>query len=1047
MNLFDGLGKRFPKNGNTEVWGSAMTELTRRELLVRAGIGGIAVTAASALPATAATAAGQGAYTLETPYFRLGGQYGKLTELAVDPTGRGKYEKATLNSLYLGAADVYDPVINGDVQFSLSGNELRITNITIPQPAPIVQTEHNTPIGPLVSGHTTGQAFVLEAGAFVRVGGQFPTWGTTDSGMTLTLYSGTPEDGLVQIATAADALVSDNSWVYIDVPTQGPGTYYLEMSQPTDMIGWWAQNGATTVDLGGPAYADRVAVSGRTMTLQVIAYDGAAATASWTWKATGPRLASSVDITPAGAATDIGLTAITPWVQSGYSTSYDDGVLFSRFISDDGRYMPAHQLKRQTTWGLSLAPEAWIYATGTGPYDLRLSMSGVTLTGTMGADSMTLSIARATATDQTLLTGLSRRHPGQIRPVPGGRQPLSAAAVGAEPATLMPLTIDVVPHTDRVPLPYPAFSASDNGRADQLNQFFYERAYSRPYGNATDWQDWEGRILDWSDTGALAAVRQNLLTLVVGDDGYVYGWGSQAGWPFPDPNTYDTRHFSTNAMYVLGICRYYSWTGDVDLLNTLLPGLRRAVDFLLNTLHGSDGLLRIDSADHTGDYQALGSNYWDITAFGYLSAYENAYFYGMLQQVAALETHLGNTSRARQLSALLPVVQRKFNETFWDDDAGRYVQCIDVYGVSHDYGSSYVNLEAASFGLPSAQQAARIFDWLDNGVTRLSTQLVKIDGGTKTTAFTAGHTLGEIFTVPQPLGAVGVQLSNSVPHSGEITLSLYADGPGGRQIASRTITPIWPLTWVHLEFGSQPAGTYYLEASNPVDQIAWCDGASQPAGVQAYVDGAPTAEPLTRALVAVTPDFDGPADIYSRWVFAPRATTRRNDFWYFYGWNGVDTPWERQLQDGGTSLYISGFDIMSRALYRGGDDAWQRFTTILDRWAEPDHLCGGDPLYRGERPQGAGAGQVGVDNPFPESGLAPASFLYGILGVDATPDALVVRPNLPSALQSAGVQNLFWRGRRTQVLVTHNSVSVRCTGISVEQNYQPGQAVRIPAPG
>ena len=97
------------------------------------------------------------------------------------------------------------------------------------------------------------------------------------------------------------------------------------------------------------------------------------------------------------------------------------------------------------------------------------------------------------------------------------------------------------------------------------------------------------------------------------------------------------------------------------------------------------------------------------------------------------------------------------------------------------------------------------------------------------------------------------------------------------------------------------------------------------------------------------------------------------------------------MQDGGAILYTSGFDVMARARYRSADDAWARMTAILDRWTEPDSICGGAPLYRGEGTVDApgGAHSVGTDVPFPESGLAPASFLYAFVGVEAEPEALV----------------------------------------------------------
>jgi hypothetical protein len=150
------------------------------------------------------------------------------------------------------------------------------------------------------------------------------------------------------------------------------------------------------------------------------------------------------------------------------------------------------------------------------------------------------------------------------------------------------------------------------------------------------------------------------------------------------------------------------------------------------------------------------------------------------------------------------------------------------------------------------------------------------------------------------------------------------------------------------------------------------------------------------------------------------------------------------VQDGGAILYTSGFDVMARARYRSANDAWARMTAILDRWSEPDHICGGAPLYRGEGTvDGSGAHSVGTDIPFPESGLAPASFLYAFVGVEAEPEALVITPNLPSALSNAGVRNLHWRGRQLEVQVTRDTVTVTGKGVAVRRRYKSGKTVRI----
>lgn len=68
-----------------------------------------------------------------------------------------------------------------------------------------------------------------------------------------------------------------------------------------------------------------------------------------------------------------------------------------------------------------------------------------------------------------------------------------------------------------------------------------------------------------------------------------------------------------------------------------------------------------------------------------------------------------------------------------------------------------------------------------------------------------------------------------------------------------------------------------------------------------------------------------------------------------------------------------------------------------------------------------------MEGEFPESGLVPVSFLYAFLGVDADVHGLKIRPNLPSALEYAGVRNVRFGGKMYNIRVTNSSVDVKCT--------------------
>jgi hypothetical protein len=68
---------------------------------------------------------------------------------------------------------------------------------------------------------------------------------------------------------------------------------------------------------------------------------------------------------------------------------------------------------------------------------------------------------------------------------------------------------------------------------------------------------------------------------------------------------------------------------------------------------------------------------------------------------------------------------------------------------------------------------------------------------------------------------------------------------------------------------------------------------------------------------------------------------------------------------------------------------------------------------------------VGLDLPFPESGLTPCYLLYGVMGIDATPAGLRIAPKLPRALSYAVVHGLSWRGiEKMSIRVTRTSAVV-----------------------
>lgn len=84
----------------------------------------------------------------------------------------------------------------------------------------------------------------------------------------------------------------------------------------------------------------------------------------------------------------------------------------------------------------------------------------------------------------------------------------------------------------------------------------------------------------------------------------------------------------------------------------------------------------------------------------------------------------GDTDAESRYLELADRAKTAYNETYWHEvqENGRtfhrYFGVRDWDDVVHDYGFTYYNLEAASFGIPSQQQAQDILWWLDTGYWR-----------------------------------------------------------------------------------------------------------------------------------------------------------------------------------------------------------------------------------------------------------------------------------------------------------------------------------------
>lgn len=804
------------------------------------------------LIAAAGKAAAAEPVRLQNPYARLTVDGVQVVGLNVDPSGTGHFSR---RSFVKGLKPEFWEA-NPETKVRVSSASVAISGLAVWENHSIASSGKTDDPARLEPGKMLSQSFTIPADVeFDSISVKLPTWHSKTSSATLSLYRETE-----LIAQRRMKNVPDNSWQALQFPPRGEGSYEIRLSDASGDIGWWS----------GP--------SGRAFTIHARRSVGRGVL-TYTLDGNKLRLRAEAQVKPDLQARSLPWRWRTTWTKSGYDCTPKAGVLFSRFYTSNQRYMCIEQLKRRDRAGLQFDGCKWIEMDGNADADLLIEGDGLHLHWEMSPREMSLRFDS---------------------PIKQGGETLVSE-----------WSLTIKPRQDDVPDIFPRFTCSDKAMEADLNRLWWERGFSYPSpgSGSIEWAEWAALQWTWMGGDPRAAGMRMVSHYPMTDEGYVHTWGATIGWPLVRDR--DTRHFDTNARFILACWRHYLWSGDIEFLKGQSERLRKAMKYQLEVLKGSEGLI-VTPEIKTGRHEDLTNHYWDILPFGHLDAYANAYFYGSLTAMEQMDAALGTTALT-DYAALREKARRRYDKTFWDEKEGRYIGCVDIDGVRHDYGFTFVNLEALYYGLGDKSKAARIYHWLETG--KSST---------------------------------------------------------------------------------------------------------------------------------------GEADIYSKWVFAPRATTIHNPMWgpdapeseknsavppwWTYWWKG--TPFGDQCQDGGAILYTSFYDLMDRSRHKGANDAWGRFGEILDRYRMPDRLCGGSPLYRGENPQQEAAGSVGLDLPFPESGLVPCYYLYGIIGVEATPEGLRIRPNLPTSLQYAGVQGLDWRGTRLNLTVT--STYVEADGIRAD-----GSAFRI----
>lgn len=159
---------------------------------------------------------------------------------------------------------------------------------------------------------------------------------------------------------------------------------------------------------------------------------------------------------------------------------------------------------------------------------------------------------------------------------------------------------------------------------------------------------------------------------------------------------------------------------------------------------------------------------------------------------------------------------------------------------------------------------------------------------------------------------------------------------------------------------------------------------------------------------------------------------------WFEDWGGSlgvndDGPgsWGRNSQNGGAIFCVSSDDLLARLRWLGPDAALERLGGIAAAFAE-------DGLRRMPVTRFGHNTVLGVQGPFPESGLVPLFALEGFLGVEPVSGGLRVTPRLPSGWDSFRVSGVCFAGE------TFDIEAVRAGVAKIETDADGRRVVTVP---
>ncbi len=203
---------------------------------------------------------------------------------------------------------------------------------------------------------------------------------------------------------------------------------------------------------------------------------------------------------------------------------------------------------------------------------------------------------------------------------------------------------------------------------------------------------------------------------------------------------FDTRHNINAQNFIRGCSKYFWWTRDLEFLRTQMNRMRTALRYMM-TEHqalerkvvftdwvghdGRTGLKRTPDGKKQLIYgQGIGNNYWDLMPFGGLDCYATIQYYDAVRTLAQLEREIRAHPEWQIPRGVLSFepeflerhaadVKTTGNRMFWNSKSQRFNACIDADGAAHDYGYTFLSLEAVYYDFASLKHAKAILSWVN----------------------------------------------------------------------------------------------------------------------------------------------------------------------------------------------------------------------------------------------------------------------------------------------------------------------------------------------